>query len=156
MKTLAQSIFCSILVIWLTAFPAQAEETMLPAVNASVTFLYYKDLGPAEEFYGTVLGFQKEFDRGWVKIFRITDGGRVGLVDEAKGSLKTAMDKPVMLSIDTPEVKKWYQHVKAKGAKYIKTHLNPERNAFANTFMLTDPGGYHVQFFQWNKETEQN
>jgi predicted enzyme related to lactoylglutathione lyase len=130
----------------------QAADNDIPTTNSSVTFLYYKDLAEAENFYGGILGFQKDFDGGWVKIFRIADGGRVGLVDETKGYLKTASDKPVMLSIDTSDIRLWYERVKETGARYIKTHLKPESEGFANSFLLTDPEGYHVEFFQWNKE----
>jgi len=143
-----------ILAAMLTTFSVHAAENTIPATNASVTFLYYKNLGDAARFYGDILGFKKVFDGGWVKIYQIANGGRVGLVDEKKGYLKTADDKPVMLSIDTSEVKKWYERIKLKGPEYLKTHLKPESEGFANSFLLTDPEGYYVEFFQWNKKHE--
>jgi hypothetical protein len=78
----------------------------------------------------------------------------VGLVDETKGHLKSASDKPVMLSIDTSEVNLWYERVTLTGAKYLKTHLKPESDGFANSFLMTDPAGYTVEFFQWNKKNK--
>ena len=152
MKIISSRFSIIILVFGFLSFPLQAEEDVLPSTNSSVTFLYYKNLAEAENFYGGILGFKKDFDGGWVKIFRIADGGRVGIVDETKGLLKTASDKPVMLSIDTSEIGRWYERVKLKGASYIKTHLKPEGGNFVTSFMLIDPEGYHVEFFQWNKE----
>jgi predicted enzyme related to lactoylglutathione lyase len=135
--------------------PAQAEENAIPGTNSSVTFIYYKDLTEGENFYGNILGFKKDFDGEWVKIFRIADGGRVGLVDEAKGYLKTAIDKPVMISIDTSDVRGWYERVKVTGPQYIQTHLKDESDGFANSFLMNDPAGYTVEFFQWNKDHKQ-
>ncbi len=124
-------------------------EQELPPVNSSVTFLYYKDLAAAENFYGQVLGFEKDFDGDWVKIFRAADSGRVGIVDEKKGYLNTAENKPVMFSIDTPDVEAWYSRVLEKGENYIHKPLKPEADGFVRAFLLKDPGGYHVEFFQW-------
>ena len=124
-------------------------EQQLPEVNSAVTCLYYKDLAAAENFYGQVLGFEKDFEGGWVKIFRAVDGGRVGIVDEKKGYLNTAENKPVMFSIDTPDVDAWYRRVLEKGENYIHKPLKPEADGFVRAFLLRDPGGYHVEFFQW-------
>lgn len=127
-------------------------ETSIPPTNSAVTFIYYKDLSEGENFYGNILGLKKDFDGEWVKIFRIADGGRVGLVDETKGHLKASSDKPVMISIDTPDVQAWYDRVKVSGAKYLKTHLKDHSDGFANSFLMNDPAGYTVEFFQWNEE----
>jgi len=141
-------LFCAVHV------PLEASEKNIPAVSSAVTFLYYNDIDAAEDFYGNLLGFKKDFDGGWVKIFRITDGGRVGLVDETEGYLKTSSEKPVMLSVDTPDIEGWYRHVRKHGAAYIKDQLKAEadEDSFVRSFMLTDPGGYHVEFFQWKEE----
>ncbi|MFT5350553.1 MAG: putative enzyme related to lactoylglutathione lyase [Gammaproteobacteria bacterium] len=152
MKTISSTFAFIVLVISLSIFSAQADENAIPETNSSVTFIYYKDLTEGEHFYGNILGFKKDFDGEWVKIFKIADGGRVGLVDEKKGYLKTSSDKPVMISIDTPDVRGWYDRVKVTGAKYIKTHLKDESDGFANSFLMNDPAGYTVEFFQWNND----
>ncbi len=152
MQKIRGTLYFILLFFAYSTFAVEAAENALPTTNSSVTFLYYKDLAEAENFYGNILGFKKDFDGEWVKIFRITDGGRVGLVDESKGYLKAASDKPVMLSIDTSDVRGWYEHVKESGAKYVKTHLKAESDGFANSFMMNDPAGYTVEFFQWNKQ----
>lgn len=127
-------------------------EQPIPSTNSSVTFLYYKELSEAENFYGNILGFEKDFDGDWVKIFKAANGGRVGLVDEKKGYLGTAENKPVMFSLDTSEVKAWYKRILERGEKYIVKHLKPESDGFVDGFLLMDPGGYHVEFFQWKED----
>ena len=104
MKTIYSSLFSIILIFSLSSSSGLTEENSIPQTNSSVTFLYYKDLTEAESFYADVLGLEKDFDGGWVKIFKIAEGGRVGLVDETKGHLKSATDKPGMISIDKAEV----------------------------------------------------
>jgi predicted enzyme related to lactoylglutathione lyase len=152
MKKLSGNLYILVLVFGFLLSPVQSSETQIPATNSSVTFIYYKDMAEGENFYGNILGFKKDFDGEWVKIFRVTDGGRIGLVDETKGYLKGATDKPVMLSIDTPDVKAWYERIKVTGAKYLKTHLKDHSDGFANSFIMNDPEGYTVEFFQWNEQ----
>lgn len=124
----------------------------LPSTNSSVTFLYYSDLAAAEDFYANILGFEKDFDGEWVKIFRIADGGRVGLVDEKKGFLQTADSKPVMLSVDTSDIQGWWQRLQVRAEKYILKPLKTEADGFVTGFLLKDPEGYHVEFFQWKEK----
>ena len=128
----------------------QADDQSIPQTNSAVTFIYYKDMDEGEHFYGNILGLKKEFDGEWVRIFRIANGGRVGLVDETKGYLKGATDKPVMISIDTSDVKGWYERIQKTGAQYIEKGLKDHSDGFANSFMMRDPAGYVVEFFQWN------
>ncbi|MDZ7794648.1 MAG: hypothetical protein U5P10_13445 [Spirochaetia bacterium] len=51
-----------------------------------ITFIYYKDLKKGMDFYGNVLGFPLEIDQGWSKIYRISEAGYVGVVDEKPGN----------------------------------------------------------------------
>jgi predicted enzyme related to lactoylglutathione lyase len=150
-KTIYPSLFSIILIFTLSSSLSLAEEGSSPQTNSSVTFLYYKDLTEAKSFYADVLGLKKDFDGNLVKIFKIAEGGRVRLIDEKKGHFKSATDKPVMISIDTSAVRLWYERVKITGPKYKKTHLKPESDGFTNSFLMTDPAGYTVEFFQWNK-----
>lgn len=131
---------------------AHAKTGTLP-VNAQVTFLYYKDLATPEHFYGELLGFEKTFDKGWVKFFRVTEYSYVGLVDEAKGHHKASDAKAVMVSMETPELEAWYERMKANGADIV-VHFDPAKAAdqMVSTFLMRDPGGYSVEFFRFNKQ----
>ena len=50
-------------------------------VKGVITWLYYRDLPAAMEFYENVMGFEMVVDQGWSKILKIRDGAYVGLVD---------------------------------------------------------------------------
>lgn len=121
-------------------------------VTGQVTFFYYKDLAAPERFYGETLGFHKTFDKGWVKFFQLTGQSYVGLVDEARGHHKASEQKPVMLSMETPDLEDWYERAKARGA-VLQSHPDFAGAAekMITGFMLSDPGGYTVEFFRFNR-----
>lgn len=109
-----------------------------------ITFLYYRDLPVAMRFYEDVLGLTLAIDQGWSKIYRVTDGGYVGLVDETRGSHRANPIKPVQLCIRVADVDAWHA--------WIMTH-DPEgmRGPRSNTelkiraFVFNDPEGYQVE-----------
>ncbi len=122
----------------------------LPGIDSQVTFLNFKDLNKAEEYYGKTLGLKKTFDQGWVRIFQISTTSYVGLVDETRGSHKSSENKPVMLSIVTSDVESWYEVLTAKGIKII-SELSDSGSIPVKAFLIEDPEGYTVEFFQWIK-----
>ncbi|MFQ5689816.1 MAG: VOC family protein [Gemmatimonadota bacterium] len=119
-----------------------------PSISGQVTFLYYKDVDAAARFYEEVLGLEKTFDEGWVRIYAVAGRASVGLVDETRGQHRTAADKPVMLSIVTDEIDAWYEHMVDSGAPVL-SELRESANAPIRSFVVEDPGGYTVEFFQW-------
>ncbi len=56
----------------------------------AITFLYYRDLAAATDFYEEVMGFVLAIDQGWSRIYRICEGAHLGLVDEARGMHRAA------------------------------------------------------------------
>ena len=125
----------------------------IPAIGSQVTFLYYRDLNAAEQFYRATLGLKKTFDKDWVKFIQVTAHSYVGLVDETMGHHKTSTDKSVMISIETPDLEAWYERLKARGAPFQN---HPDFAAAGEKmitgFILTDPGGYTVEFFRFNRK----
>ena len=130
---------------------SENDNTYLP-VDAQITFFYYKDLTAPERFYGETLGFRKTFDKGWVKFFQLTPYSYVGLVDEAHGHHKALDQKSVMLSMETPRLEDWYEQAKQRGA-HFQSHpdFGSVGEKLITGFMLSDPGGYTVEFFRFNR-----
>ena len=95
-----------------------ADTQQMPPVDSQVTFFYYTDLEPPAHFYGETLGFEKTFDKGWVKFFRLTPHSYVGLVEETRGHHKAADAKSVMLSMETGDLEGWYERAKTRGATF--------------------------------------
>ena len=53
-----------------------------------------------------------EIDQGFCKIYRISEAGYVGIVDETKGMHKCHEIKPVQICIRVPEVEPFYDTAK--------------------------------------------
>lgn len=114
------------------------------AVELTITFFYYRDLATAIQFYEEVMGFTLSIDQGWLKIYRIGGGAHVGLVDEARGMHKSALEKPVQLCIRVPDVDAWYDYAKAKEvANLSKLFVNDTLGIRA--FVFEDPEGYQIE-----------
>ena len=116
--------------------------------DAQVVMFYYKDLTDADHFYGNILGFKKTLDDDWVKFYKTSANATVGLVAESDGAWHQAQEKnAVMLSIVTSEVDAWYEMLRQKeGVSFLKEigDGGPIRS-----FLIEDPGGYTVEFFEW-------
>ena len=129
-----------------------AEESTIqpPAIKENTIMFYYKDLAAVVPFYEKTLGLTKTFDEDWVKIYRITPGSSIGLVQEGETSFHRAQaDNAVMLSIVTDDVDAWYHRLKAtEGVVFLQDIYNNE-NVPIRAFLVADPGGYSIEFFQW-------
>jgi predicted enzyme related to lactoylglutathione lyase len=120
------------------------------SITEQVVFLYYADLEEAAHFYESVMGFKKTYSLDWVKIYETNQGASIGIVDETKGFLKEAKDKPVMLSWVTDDVDVWYRYLKEKGVT-IKTEPSDNQETGIRAFIFSDPGGYTLEFFAWTR-----
>lgn len=129
-----------------------AEETTIqrPSIKENTLMFYYKDLAAVTPFYETTLGLTKTFDEDWVKIYQLTPSSSIGLVQEGETSFHRAQaDNAVMLSIVTDDVDAWYQRLKqVDGIVFLQEIYNNE-NVPIRAFLVKDPGGYTVEFFQW-------
>ena len=112
--------------------------------SLAITFLYYRDLAAAEVFYRDVLGFALAIDQGWSKIFRLTDGAHVGLVDEAKGMNNWQADKCVQICLRVPDVDAWYVWAKAKNLSNLSA-LFDNQEIGIRAFVFDDPEGYQIE-----------
>ena len=113
-------------------------------VKGVITWLYYKDLPKALNFYESVMGFKLEVDQGWSKIYKIRDGAYVGLVDEAKGYHRASFDKPVILCLNVFDADKWFRKLKKKGVELKEQPKESERLKI-KVFMFQDPEGYVIE-----------
>jgi len=131
------------------AIPATLAD-MTPSIDSQTVMFYYKNIDAAAEFYGKTLGLPVTLDSEWVKIFQVSETSSVGVVTEGEGAYhKARPSNAVMLSIVTGEVDAWYERLKsAKNIIFIKDIYNSDSVAI-RAFLVEDPGGYTVEFFQW-------
>ncbi len=115
-----------------------AESTSLSEslrIQASVTWLYYKDMLPAQQFVEENLGLTLSTDQGWAKIYRLSTNSYLGLVDGLRGMNTFSEQKLVELKINLDDAKGWENYLKAN---------SPDSTRLAISFK--DAGGYLFRF----------
>ena len=116
-------------------------------VRGVITWLYYRDLPRAVEFYEKVMGFKLEVDQGWSKICRIREGAYVGLVDGAHGYHRANNIKPVILCLTVEDADAWHAKLRRNGLGLEEQPRESERLGI-RVFMFKDPEGYTVEVQQ--------
>ncbi len=119
--------------------------------KASVTWLYYKDLELMQKFYEKVLGLEFIVDQGWTKIYKVSNSGFIGLVDEKKGMHKFTEEKAVNVSFLIRDIDQWFDFVSQNKLFPLRSdqmELGPENKYKA--FVGFDPGGYFMEFDRFN------
>jgi extradiol dioxygenase family protein len=81
---------------------------------ASITWLYYKDMLPMENFMTQNLGLELSADQGWAKIYRLSDNSYLGLVDEKRGMNSFSEEKLVEVKIGLSDPEGWEENLKKK------------------------------------------
>ena len=113
-------------------------------VELSITFLYFRDLSRAMEFYERVLGLELAIDQGWSKIYRIAGKAHIGLVDEARGSHRAADPKPLQICIRVPDVDAWHTWARGQGVAAL-TEPKDSVNLRIRAFVFNDPEGHQIE-----------
>jgi hypothetical protein len=132
------------------ASQASASMNPRPSIVSQTVMLYYDDLNAPETFYGEQLGLEKTRDFGWAKFFRVSAGAEVGIVKSGPGAYFTPQPRnAVMLSIVTSDVDAWYARLKSQHDIVFLVDIHTSDTAPIRNFMVQDPGGYAVEFFQW-------
>jgi lactoylglutathione lyase len=114
------------------------------ATSKLITFLYYRDLPAAMHFYEGVLGLPLAIDQGWSKIYEVTPGGYIGLVDEARGSHRANPIKPVQICMRVADVDAWHRYLVAQGVAITKGPKDvPDLKI--RVIVCNDPEGYQLE-----------
>ena len=121
-------------------------------IASQITFLYYKDLALAQQFYEGILGLKLVEDQGWAKIYQVSGTAFVGLVDEMHGSLKTQPENAVMLTFVVDNVLGWYQYLRENDVT-IRQEYGRSQTIQIEYFFAEDPGGYVLEFQRFLKPT---
>jgi catechol 2,3-dioxygenase-like lactoylglutathione lyase family enzyme len=102
---------------------------------ASITWLYYKDLLPMENFILENLGLVLSADQGWAKIYKVSDNSFLGLVDEKRGMNSFAEEKMVEVKFELEDAKGWEQYL-----------LQTSKDSLRGPFVFKDLGGYLFRY----------
>ena len=118
--------------------------------DRAYTFVYYKDMATASSFYRDLLGLEEEPESDWVTLYRVTGDYTIGVVQDGRGYLRAAEDKPVILCLGVPDdgdIWELYRRLKDAGVKMHTTEVEL-REVEGRVFFCEDPEGYTVEIVQ--------
>ena len=123
-------------------------------VQATVFWLYYRDVAAAQRFYETVMGQELLVDQGFAKVYSSSGAGFIGLVDEAQGLHRFSESKAVNVAFVTPALDAWHERFQANGAT-IRMPLKSAEEERVRAFVGLDPAGYFLEF-NWFSSAPEN
>ena len=118
--------------------------------DRAYTFIYYKDMAEASSFYRDLLRLEEAPESDWVTLYRVTDHYTIGVVQDGRGHLKAAEDKPVILCLGVPDdgdIWMIYRRLKDAGVKMHTTEVEL-REVEGRVFFCEDPEGYTIEIVQ--------
>lgn len=113
-------------------------------VEKLITFIYYRDLQKGIDFYEQFLGFPMEIDQGFCKIYKISDAGYIGIVDEKRGMHKWNEIKPVQICLRVHDVQAFYDYCKEANVDNL-SEMFVNHDIKIKAFVFNDPEGYQIE-----------
>ena len=126
--------------------PAGGDRPEALTVRATVLRLYYDELEPAGRFWERLLGADVLLDRGWARVYGVSDTGFLALVDGARGLHEATEEQAVTVSFLTRKIGAWLRRAREQGVQLQTPGITEERRR-VRTFVARDPGGY---FLEWD------
>lgn len=102
---------------------------------ASITWLYYKDMLPMENFMSQNLGLELSADQGWAKIYHVSENSYLGLVDEKRGMNSFAEEKLVEVKFDLENPIGWEEYM-----------VESSKDSIRDDGTFKDLGGYLFRY----------
>ena len=124
-------------------------------LQATVLWLYHRDLAKMQQFYESLLDVDLVVDQGWAKVYQAAGSAFIGLVDGERGLHKTSEKKCVTVSFFTDEVDAWFEKVSAVEGFELRTSQVIDESGQVRIFVGYDPEGY---FLEWDtfRNTQEN
>jgi len=116
-------------------------------IQATVLWLYYRDLSSMQQFHEGLLGVELIADQGWAKVYPVSGSGFIGFVDGEHGLHKSTEQKCVTVSFFTDNLDSWFQRAVAWDGFTLLTPEITDESERVHLFVGTDPEGY---FFEWD------
>jgi len=133
-------------------YTAAAEEEPVPSpgITEQYTMLYYNDMEAPRKFYGGLLGLTSTMEDEWLSLYRLTPASYIGVIKAGEDSWHKVQEKnAVMISIVSDDVDGWYQRIRQDSSVTILKEIYDNESVPIRAFLVQDPGGYTVEFFQW-------
>jgi catechol 2,3-dioxygenase-like lactoylglutathione lyase family enzyme len=115
-------------------------------VQATVLWLYYRNLEDIQGFYREVFGRDIIVDQGWAKVFPVSSTGFLGFVDGARGLHPWTEEKAVTVSFFSDALDGWVEHLRSVPGFEARTSGISTESGFVQTYVGYDPEGYYLEW----------
>lgn len=117
-------------------------------VQATVVWLYYRDLSRMEAFWTEALDRPVLVDQGWAKVVDVAPTGFLGLVDGSRGLHQATLEKAVVLAFLTPRPEAWKERLAWVPGFALRLGAEPPPGFWMGEGVIgTDPEDY---FLEWS------
>ncbi len=129
----------------------QSSNSTPEKLSGLITFAFYKDVEKAEHFYTNIMGLKKSYHRDITRVFQVTPGAAIGLMDVA-ASPDTKIDNKDMgfsfIVPNTEDVDRWYEYLKSHNVDIYAPPSNGTRTPVRSVHFY-DTEGYDIEIFAW-------
>jgi len=119
-------------------------------ISSQITFLYFKDLAKADDFFQNILELQLVEDQKWAKIYQVSKDAFIGAVDSNRGSLKAKEDSAVLITFCVEDVPAFANMLKKKKVNITKEVAKFEEIEIINCF-FDGPENYKFEVQEFLK-----
>jgi catechol 2,3-dioxygenase-like lactoylglutathione lyase family enzyme len=117
------------------------------SIHSSITWLYYKDLLSMQNFYQDHFGLEVVADQGWTKIFKVSETGFMGIVDEKRGMHSYTSNKAVNVGFIIDDLEGWFAYAKERKLfKLYEEDLGVDSEMRYKAFVGFCPENYFLEF----------
>lgn len=116
--------------------------------KGAISLFYYKDLEAASDFYESI-GFTKEVDLDWWKVFAIAENVYLGLVGGDIVPEGIESKKAVKLIVMVDDVDYWFNKLEKMGLNLDHKEVYSSSRLNLREFSFSDPEGYSIEFGQF-------
>jgi len=122
--------------------------------DSQITLLYFRNIEKAFHFYEDVLGLKVKIDQGYGRIYEVSGGALLGVMDEKRGFLQSGQGKSMMISLVTDDVDPWYEALEKRGVKMLSKPITKE-NIGIRSFLFEDPEGHILEIQKFLNQGKQ-
>ncbi len=109
--------------------------------DALITFIYVDDLDRSDRFYREVLGLPLVLEQAHCRIYRVSDGGFVGV---CRSGDRPTTPAGVIITLVRDDVDEFCRELVARGVELETPPTHNPRFAIYHAF-LRDPDGYLIE-----------
>ena len=116
-----------------------------------MTFIYLDQVEEAKLFFEDCLRLEPVFEPTWARVYKVSKGGFLGIVDKKKGSLSRAYQGGSLVSLTVEKISEYYERVQAYGVDDL-SEIKTFEDIGVQSFFFKGPGGYDFEIQMFTNE----